>query len=187
MPAPFRFHAAPTPSNPEHIGIEGGWAEANIKAIHVPELIHLTPNGIAFGNHLLEAPMLELFAEWDRRGLMPHVRTFDGCWSPRFKRQAGTPEERERKCRELAARPDGWTHLSNHATGMAFDLNARWNPLGLPPAPLGTPGGTRELAVVAKELGWTWGGDFHARPDPMHLEWAVPAPTLKGPEPCPPA
>ncbi len=52
---------------------------------------------------------------------------------------------------------------SNHAFGIAVDINALANPLG-------TPGDMPEAVVRQWEVeGGEWGGDW-ARPDPMHFE-----------------
>lgn len=53
--------------------------------------------------------------------------------------------------------------LSNHAHGMAIDINARGNGYGMTP--------TIDLAIVDcfKQAGFTWGGDWDI-PDGMHFE-----------------
>ncbi len=171
----FRFQHSPTPTDPEHVRILGGWPEANIRQVWVPQL----RRNVSV-NHLVAEPFLALWAEWERLGLLggaecPGVRhdgrglvlSFNGAWVPRMKRTKGTYEERR-----LAAAARGVSGLSNHAWGTAFDLNAAWNGLGREPAALGTTGSVRELVPAAEALGWFWGGHFRSRPDGMHFEWA---------------
>jgi hypothetical protein len=57
----------------------------------------------------------------------------------------------------------------SNSWGSAFDLNARWNPLGRAGALPGHEGSMWDLAEVAEELGWVWGGRWSV-PDAMHLE-----------------
>lgn len=180
----FRFHHSPTPTDPEHVRIEPGWAEGNIRQVWVPQL----RRNVSV-NHLVAEPFLALWAEWERLGLLggsetPGVRaegrglvlSFNGAWVPRFKRTAGTWTERR-----AAAAKRGLAGLSNHAWGTAFDLNAAWNGLGRTPPALGATGSVRELVPAAEALGWFWGGNFRARPDGMHFEWvgSEPRPLLK--------
>lgn len=57
----------------------------------------------------------------------------------------------------------GESHKSNHAFGIAIDINALANPLG-------TTGDMPEEVVRQWEAeGGEWGGDWN-RPDPMHFE-----------------
>jgi hypothetical protein len=69
--------------------------------------------------------------------------------------------------------PDDWSYLnrdtrggtskSNHAFGIAIDVNALANPLG-------TSGDMPMEVVLQWEIeGGDWGGDW-SRPDPMHFE-----------------
>jgi hypothetical protein len=57
--------------------------------------------------------------------------------------------------------------LSMHAYGAAIDLNPERNALGTKPDKCAMPD---EVVDVFKAQGWTWGGDWKARPDPMHFE-----------------
>ena len=80
------------------------------------------------------------------------ITTYDGCWNVRTKR--------------------GLSSLSIHAFGMAIDLNASHNPLGL----------TREQCIARKLKPFTkeflnvsrkfvdCGGDWPTRPDLMHFQ-----------------
>ena len=72
-----------------------------------------------------------------------HPGEYAGCYYPRF----------------IA----GSTTLSNHAFGLALDLNTPGNQRGTV--------GQMDRGVVAifKSWGFTWGGDWHYT-DPMHFE-----------------
>jgi hypothetical protein len=86
-------------------------------------------------------------AELSRRGLARLVDPGDyaGCYAPRRIRPGGA--------------------LSLHAWGLAVDLNASTNPFG------GRSAQDRRLVRVMRRHGFTWGGDWPTRPDPMHFEY----------------
>lgn len=145
------FEPDPSPEDRERVRITSG---LDLVTVEVPEL-----QGVAHGPksgrvscHRLAGPKLrELFAEWAREGVLERVKTWGGCFSPRFIRGSRT-------------------RLSNHAWGTAFDINVPWNGLGRQPALAGKPGSVRELVPTANRLGWYWGGHFMERPDGMHFE-----------------
>lgn len=148
----FKYKAAPTAANPEAIQILDNWPANNIRMVEVPELYGVTgvPPIPKVPFHRLAQPQLvALWMTWNHRNLLHLVKTWDGSWAPRFKR--------------------GTQSLSNHAIGTAFDINARWNMLGHPPAPAGADGSVAELVPIANALGFFWGGHF-TRPDAMHFE-----------------
>ncbi len=162
----FRFQHAPTPSNPEHVVIEPGWAEANLVSIYVPQIHRMVTC-----HAKAERALLEVWREWERLGYLgagigdPRglVQTYNGMWVPRFKRQPGTPSQRLARCRTLGA-----ASLSNHSWGTAFDINARIWPLGKA-VPADAP--YRALIPAANRLGWFCGADYRTRPDGMHWEY----------------
>ena len=78
--------------------------------------------------------------------------TFNGSYVPRLVRNSKT-------------------RLSNHAFGIAFDINSQWNALGSNPAELAKKGSLRELVPLAQQCGFYWGGHF-SRKDGMHFEIA---------------
>lgn len=150
----FHYVPAPVPGNPEAVRIDDGWDRRNIVQVHLPQLAGVpgAPQSCSVSFHrLAQAKLQELFAAWEAAGLMSHVETWDGSWAPRFIRGSRVT-------------------LSNHAYGSAFDVNARFNPLGTKPH-LGR-GTTVPLVEIANSLGWFWGGHFSTRPDPMHFEIA---------------
>jgi len=153
---PLMFEPDPQPGNPEAIRITNGW-KANLKHVKVPQLSGRrgTPAGCIVSFHHKGADRLaQLWARWESEGLLPLVLSWDGGWAPRFIRGSRSV-------------------LSSHAFATAFDINARWNPLGAKPAAEGVQGSVRLLVPAAEELGFFWGGNFPGRPDGMHFELAV--------------
>jgi hypothetical protein len=150
----FSFKPTPVPGDLERIFVDPAWVRKNILEVNVPQLkkVQNIPfRGVAL--HKLVMPHFEeLVAAWEKEGLIPKILTWNGGYVPRFRRGQADKQV-----------------LSNHAYGSAFDINARWNPFRKPSAPPKAEGSVRELAVVAKRLGWIWGGDFHS-PDGMHFE-----------------
>jgi hypothetical protein len=143
---------APNRNDPDAIQILGDWAREHIISAHVPQLAHI-PGAPRSGQVLLHkdaAPqVIALFDEWQRAGLLPFILSWDGSWVPRYIRNTKVP--------------------STHAYGIAFDINAEWNPFGR--APTRARGNVRELVTIARRHGFYWGGDF-SRPDGMHFELA---------------
>ncbi len=126
--------------------VEGGrvipdsaWVAANIVTDTVPLLGTLSCHRTMMPQ--LKAALAEVVA----RGLGKHVYQTAGCYYPRF--IANT------------------TRLSNHAFGMAIDINSRENGRG-------TVGQmNREVVDIFKKWGFAWGGDW-SWTDPMHFELA---------------
>jgi D-alanyl-D-alanine carboxypeptidase-like protein/putative peptidoglycan binding protein len=155
---PLKFQPAPTAGNPEAIRILPTWEADNIQSIKVPQLVGKlvfgTPSKGGMRFHKLAVPqLLAMWAAWESAGLLGRVLTYEGSFEPRFVRGSTT-------------------ELSNHAFGTAFDINAKWNPLGAVPALAGREGSVRELVGIANEHGFFWGGHFKSRPDGMHFEVA---------------
>ncbi len=151
----FKFTATPTEGNPEKMKIDPGWFEANVVEVFVPALAGIQgvakKSGLYF--HKLVAPhFVKLVEAWEAAGLLPLILSWNGSFASRFRR--GHAKDKL---------------LSAHAWASAFDINARWNGLGVKPAEQGEEGSVVELARIAKKLGWIWGGDF-SRPDGMHFE-----------------
>jgi hypothetical protein len=91
-------------------------------------------------------PLRAALGSLARRGLSRLVDPGDyaGCYAPR------------------RIQPSG--QLSLHAWGVAIDLNAAANPF------LGRSRQDRRLVRAMERHGFTWGGDWPTRPDPMHFE-----------------
>ena len=122
-----------------HIAPDAAWVRSHITTEVVPLLGSVTCNKVVF-------PQLkEVMQEIHARGLDDkiHPEQFAGCYYPRF--IAGT------------------STLSNHAFGLALDINAVENQRG-------TVGLIdRGVVSIFQEWGFTWGGDW-GYTDPMHFE-----------------
>lgn len=149
----FPYVPKPTTGNPEAISVSSAWVRANIVSVKIPlpdAAGKFAMRPVAF--HKLGAEKLRaLFEAWKNDGLLSRVLTWDGSYAPRFVRGSRLT-------------------LSSHAWGSAFDINARWNALGVVPALLGKHGCVRELVERANKLGFWWGGHFSGRKDGMHFE-----------------
>ena len=88
------------------------------------------------------------------KGLGKEIVSYDGCYNPRYIRDSSN-----------AVRTP--SQLSMHAFGLALDFNANTNPLG-------SAGTTFSKAFIAcfTDCGFTWGGNFLHRLDPMHFEYS---------------
>lgn len=160
----FKFRPNPVPGNPECITILEGWAVQNIADVRCDQLIELFKRDHVNLHHMAKDPFLALWKAWDKAGLLQYVETWNGSFVPRYKRGrapkpvAGVPVKAQ----------FANAALSNHSWGTAFDINAKAYPLGKV-VPAGDA--MRELALVANEHRWFWGGDFKSRPDGMHFEY----------------
>jgi hypothetical protein len=122
-----------------HIAPQGSWVGNHISTETMPILGSMTCNTLMFPQ--LRAALQEIEA----RGLASaiHPSQYGGCYVPRF--IAGT------------------TTLSNHAFGLAFDVN-------VPENERGTVGQiNRDVVGIFQRWGFTWGGTWHFT-DPMHFE-----------------
>ena len=150
----FRFVPAPVSGNAEAIKITDDWDDKNIVLVKIPQLakLKLSETGNARMHRLVESQTLALWLAWEMKGLLPHVKSWEGMYVPRFIRGSRST-------------------LSNHAFGSAFDINYTGNELGRTPAAFGTPNSVRELVPLAHRFGFYWGGHF-GRADGMHFEVA---------------
>ena len=152
-----KFAWAPDPieGNKERIKITDDWEVKNVVNVVVPQLKSLGIHPTIRFHRLGVKQLLGLFAAWESAGLLNRIVTWDGSYARRMKRgRAG----------------GGVGDLSAHAWASAFDINARFNPLGAEPAKVGDKGCVRELVPIAEKLGIWWGGNFKTRPDGMHFE-----------------
>lgn len=162
----FAYEAQSLPGNEEHIRVLGSWAKDNIKWVVIPQLrgirgvenqkpvgnIPGLPPGMYF-HRKAERQLQEMFAHWERAGLLHLLLSFEGSYAPRFVRGSSST-------------------LSNHAFGNAFDCNYDWNHLGAPPAGAGHTGSVVPLVPIASQHGFFWGGNYSGRKDGMHFEVA---------------
>ena len=131
------------------------WERRNMKVWNVPPLIHLAipqiPSRIYM--HRVFIPVAE---QWLKAlieaGVSNEIKTFDGCFNIRTKRGAKS--------------------LSIHAFGMAIDLNAAHNPLGLSRQQCllrGLIPFTEKFINVSRKY-VDCGADWQTRPDLMHFQ-----------------
>lgn len=93
--------------------------------------------------HRLAAPIfVEAFSRIKEAGLMERARAYGGIYAHRAIR--------------------GSQRLSSHAWGVSIDLNPQDFPLG------SARHQDARVTAIFKELGFSYGGDFADRKDPMH-------------------
>ena len=118
--------------------------EAGMTLFDVPtELeIGVIPKRI-YCNKDLVIPLIYAFTYLIERGYVHELKTWDGCFNIRQKR--------------------GATSASLHSWGLAIDVNAAWNQLGMPP--------TLSAGFVKcfTDAGFDWGGEWDM-PDGMHFQ-----------------
>ena len=102
--------------------------------------------------HKIAAPSFkEAMEELHNSEHWPELMSYNGTFCPRLRRGS-------------------YDQLSNHALGLAVDMNAAWNQMNHPPAEKGAVGDMHNIAEIFKKHGWSWGGDWK-HPDGMHLEY----------------
>lgn len=147
-----------TPSGKgDGIIITNGFEKNNIITVEIPQLAKIAnPKSTKLRCHVKAAKqMMGLWKEWEDLGLLSRIITFNGCYVPRFVRGSKTT-------------------LSNHAFGVAFDINASYNGLYVTPPAVGEKGSVRELVPSALKWGFFWGGHYIRRKDGMHFELSRP-------------
>lgn len=153
----FEYVDDPSTQEPDGIQITGGWEGSNIASVVIPQIELLKKGGKTRFNKKCVEQFKGVFAAWEKAGLMKKIISWDGAFNARYMRNA----------------THNRAHLSNHAWGTAFDINAKWNKLGKPVAKLGKTGCVLELVEIAYEYGFYWGGYFGGgRSDGMHFEVA---------------
>jgi D-alanyl-D-alanine carboxypeptidase-like protein len=121
------------------IAPQPSWVSSHISTQVMPVIGSMTCNTAMFPQ--LRAALNEIVA--DGLASTIHPSQYGGCYVPRF--IAGT------------------TTLSNHAFGLAFDVN-------VPENLRGTVGLiNRQVVSIFQKWGFTWGGTWHFT-DPMHFE-----------------
>ena len=149
----IEYVATPTEKNKEKIKITNGYYKDNIVMVKNPYLAK-TCGGkytrMQFHKDC-EYQLLEMWKEWDEKGLLDRIISYGGSYIARFIRGS-------RK------------HLSNHSYGTAFDINMKWNGLGRKGALVGEKGCVRELVEIAYKWGFINGIHFKSRKDAMHFE-----------------
>jgi len=90
-------------------------------------------------------PLIVAFTWLINSGCVNELKTWDGCFNIRNKR-------------------NGWTP-SLHSWGVAIDVNAAWNRMGKDPTL------SPEFVKCFKDSGFDWGGDWRVK-DGMHFQLA---------------
>jgi hypothetical protein len=136
----FGEPAVALPYGDDWVRLDPGFVRRHIVTRSVPIL------GAVTCHRKFIAPLRAALGELARRGLSRLVDPGDyaGCYAPR------------------RIQPRG--QLSLHAWGVAIDLNASANPF------MGRSRQDRRLVRTMVRHGFTWGGDWPTRPDPMHFE-----------------
>lgn len=148
------------------IKILGAWEQDNIVTVQIPQMIGRNirgapANGSIRWHRKAVNQLLRLWKAWEEAGVLDRVIIWSGAYNPRFIR---------------GHKDNTANSLSNHAFGTAFDINfepaSNLNGLNAIPALVGQRGSVRELAAIAANFGFYWGGHF-SRKDGMHFEVAV--------------
>lgn len=148
-----------SPKGDSEIVIDKQWVKQNIGRVFVKQLRGIATYGGPFNGwvtcHNRVADQLQqAWQAVENRGLLSLVRFWDGSYVPR--------------------RIRGSTSLSPHSWGIAFDINAKWNPYRMKPAVAGAVGSVVPLVPIFEQFGFAWGGYFKKTPDPMHFECCDP-------------
>lgn len=148
------FQLVSSRNGSQHVVLCGEFERQNMTVVQLPFLASV-PGAPASGRirlHKIAAPSLvAAFTELNESIYWKELLSYDGAFVPRLIRGS-------------------YDILSNHALGIAIDLNAAWNPMGKPPTPAGETGSLFNIAEIFKSYGWSWGGDWR-NPDAMHLEY----------------
>jgi len=96
-------------------------------------------------NRDMVGPLKDAFFKLILTGCVDELKTWDGCFNIRNKRNGGTP--------------------SLHSWGVAIDVNAAWNRMGKEPTL------SPEFVQCFKDAGFDWGGDWRVK-DGMHFQLA---------------
>ncbi len=154
---PLAFVAAPTARNPEKISVTNDFDTNRLQRVTVPQLIGI-PGAPAIGKVLIHqlaaSSFVNLWAAWQAAGVLNQVLSYTGAYDPRFVRGSAAKQT-----------------LSNHAFGVAFDINVAWNPFGAEPAGRGQLGCLYDLVPIANQHRFFWGGHYKTRRDGMHFEY----------------
>jgi D-alanyl-D-alanine carboxypeptidase len=140
MKVAFGEPAVGLPYGDDWIRLDPGFVARHIVTRPVPILGSVTCHRAMIG------PLRAALGELARRGLARLVNRADyaGCHAPR------------------RIQPSG--QLSLHAWGVAIDINAAANPF------MGRSHQDLRLVRTMERHGFTWGGEWPTRPDPMHFE-----------------
>lgn len=124
-----------------------GFDNRNVTVLTIPQLVKVpgSNKGKLRIYKRAHAQFKAVFEELERQDLMKHVKSCAGTFNQRLTRPTSGRVSKA---------------VSNHAFGIAIDLNADDGSLGASVAP---------LAPVFEAYGFRWGRNFRS-PDPMHFE-----------------
>jgi GH25 family lysozyme M1 (1,4-beta-N-acetylmuramidase) len=143
--------------------LRGAWGSENVSAedrgwgppCPADSIIHIQPTTTrGFNVHRRVAKIFDTFVrELESRG---------------YDIEAGQLDDWSYNCRKIAG-SDSW---SNHAWGLAIDINSLRNPMG---STLVTdmPSWVRDKNYLLTKYGLKWGGTYVNRPDAMHFEFIL--------------
>jgi hypothetical protein len=143
---PIRFRTVdPTWVRGGQIVFLSGFDTNDIQPVKFPQLANVpgSHGGRLSFHKRAHAQVLMVFADIERLGLLHHIKTCAGSLNSRLKKPTSGALSKE---------------PSNHAFGIAIDLNADDGSLGASVAP---------VAPVFEALQFKWGKSFN---DPMHFE-----------------
>lgn len=160
--------------DPDEVVIKGNcsdtepdWTHAHIVELSIPQMRFVVGFSGSMTCHSVAAPIwTALFKKWEQDDLLHLIMTYQGCFNPRYKRDASPSASGHGILKSVDV-----SALSNHAFGSAFDVNDDQNTFGGVPAFCGKKGSVRELVASANALGVYWGGHF-GKQDGMHFEVA---------------
>ena len=142
--------------------LRGAWGSENVSAqdrgwgppCPAGDIVNIQAGGRSFNVHKRVARIFQMFVtELVDRGYAINTGVLDD-WSY--------------NCRHIA----GSTSWSNHAWGLAVDINSLRNPMG---STLVTdmPQWVRDAPALLRKYGLKWGGTYQSRPDAMHFEFIL--------------
>lgn len=126
---------------------------------YIWQLIPEIPRRI-YCNKVMVVPLETAFLNVINRGLTEEIKTWDGCFQVRPIRGY---EETIKKLLKAGKIEESMVYMSIHSWGIAFDINAAWNPLGS----YGEM--SEELAKCFTDAGWEHGRNWR-RKDSMHFQ-----------------
>ena len=145
LEADAKYTVSPSSGVASTVTFTDGWDKDAIISVPIPQLAKVGgPASVQF-NKLGAKPLQDAFAEVERRGLLPHLKSFCGSFAPRT----------------VAMR----RQLSAHALGIAIDLNCSAN----------AQENNAALAPAFEAHGFFWGGSWTSVKDWSHFELNRPA------------
>lgn len=133
-----------------------GWDSTKIKKLFIPQLKNVrileteifSRGNIRFYDEASE-DLVNAFQEIEDEGLLHLIKSWDGSVNTRTIR--------------------GTEKLSEHALGIAFDINSKWNRIGEEPAKIGEEGSVIALVPIFKKHNFEWG--WETKKDANHFVW----------------